>query len=301
MNFSKPLNLALTTILIFIFSNSLFGQKLEPKERLTEPDHTITSKIMGKDYQLYISFPKSYTTKDTIMYPVLYVLDGKGSFESFKSVHRYLTFGNTLGIGFEDVIIVGIGCGLDLPSLLINRTYDYTPSLDSLTDRRIEKQFGLPKGSVKSGGAAKFLDCIKTEIIPFVDENYKTNTDRGISGHSVGGLFTAYCFLNSDGFFTRFGINSPSFLWNEEKLLNQAVLQYTKNKTWDIPPTKVFISVGEMERPGMVAATEKFSSYIESNDYENIDLNRQIFENESHFSVMPAMLSRTISVLYGTK
>jgi len=89
MNFSKPLNLVLTTLLIFIFSNSLFGQQLEPKERaVIEPDHTIASQIMGEDYQLYISFPHGYSTKDTISYPVLYVLDGAYSFPLFKGTRN---------------------------------------------------------------------------------------------------------------------------------------------------------------------------------------------------------------------
>jgi predicted alpha/beta superfamily hydrolase len=82
---------------------------------------------------------------------------------------------------------------------------------------------------------------MKTEIVPFVDKNYKTNSDRGIFGHSFGGLFAAYCLVNSDGYFTRFGISSPAG-W---KLLNQAVTQFRENKTWDIPQTKVFISVGD--------------------------------------------------------
>jgi len=78
----------LLTLLLFISSTSLFGQKFEPKKRLLEADTSITSKIMGKDYQLYISFPKGYSTKDTTKYPVLFVLDGQGSFPVFKSVRE---------------------------------------------------------------------------------------------------------------------------------------------------------------------------------------------------------------------
>jgi predicted alpha/beta superfamily hydrolase len=74
---------------------------------------------------------------------------------------------------------------------------------------------------------------MKTEIVPFVDKNYKTNSDRGIFGHF--GLFAAYCLVNSDGYFTRFGISSPALWWDNEKLLNQAVTQFRENKTWDIP------------------------------------------------------------------
>lgn len=37
-----------------------------------------------------------------------------------------------------------------------------------------------------------------------------------------------------------FGINIPSLWWNDKELVNQAVLKFSENKIWDIPPTKVF-------------------------------------------------------------
>lgn len=198
----------LLTILLFISSTSLFGQKLEPKKRILEPDTTINSKIMGKDYQLYISFPSGYSTKDTVNYPVLYVLDGSIFFPLFKSAREAMDLGNEL----EKVIIVGIGSGSDFASWSINRRYDYTTSADTINDRKEEKKFGAPKGALQSGGAENFLKCITTEILPYVETHYKTTNDRGITGHSLGGLFTAWCFINTKGVFTRFGINSPS-LW----------------------------------------------------------------------------------------
>lgn len=287
MNNTRIQNFLLTVIL-FMSSTTIFGQKLEPKKRVIEQDTTITSKIMGKDYQLYISFPKGYSTKDTIKYPVLYVLDGQYTFPIFKSSREVMDLGNEL----EKVIIVGIGCGLDQASWSVNRWYDYTPSLDTIIDRKSEKQ----KGQLE-----KFLKCITTEIIPYVDTHYKTTNERGIAGHSLGGLFTAYCFLNSKGVFTRYGISSPSLWWNNEEILNQADSFFNKNKTWEIPPTKVFISVGQKEGPKMVPTMVKFSTRLESNAYENVSLNWYLFEEESHFSVVTASLTRTLSVLYGKK
>ena len=120
--------------------------------------------------------------------------------------------------------------------------------------------------------SVEVLKSMKTEIIPFVDKNYKTNADRGIHGGSLGGLFAAYCLVNSDGYFTRFSISSSSFWWDNEKLLNQAVTQFTENKTWDLPQTKVYISVGSQERKTMVPAMIKFSKYLEDSNYNNIGL-----------------------------
>jgi uncharacterized protein len=304
MKNSRALNFLLT-VLLFISSISLFGQKFEPKKRLLEADTSITSKIMGKDYQLYISFPKGYSTKDTTKYPVLYVLDGMYAFPVFKSVRESMDIDKEL----DSLIIVGIGSGLDFVSWGINRTYDYTPSLDTTFDRQYErdgaKQYNLDynsvKGKIQSGGAEKFLQCITTEIIPYIDTHYKTTNDRGITGHSFGGLFTAWCFINTKGIFNKFGINSPSLWWNSEDILKQAEVMFTKNKTWEIPPTKVFISVGQKEESWIVSGMEKFSKLLEAKKYKNISVTTHQFQDETHMSVGSPSLKRTISILYGKK
>jgi len=295
MKTSQPFHLLCAALLFLMLSNTLFSQKLEPKVRTLEPDHTIHSKIVNRDYQLYMSFPRDYSTKDTISYPVLYVLDGRSNFEWFRQEHIRLSQSGKI----KDIIIVGIGSGLDWASNGLNRILDYTTSSDTINDRNTEKQYNAPRGLVQSGGAANFLKIIKTEVIPFVDKHYITNTDRGISGHSFGGLFTAFTFINSDGFFIRFGINSPSLWWKNNELLDQAVLQFTEHKSWDIPPTEVFISVGGKEKFNMVTTMVKFSLSLEKGNYENIDLSWHIFDNESHSSVVRPSLTRTLLTLYG--
>jgi hypothetical protein len=107
--------------------------------------------------------------------------------------------------------------------------------------------------------------------------------------------------VNSDGYFTRFGVSSPALWWDNEKLLNQAVTQFKENKTWDIPQTKIFISVGGKEHSGFVPTMVKYSSYLEQSDYDNIDLKWQIFEGESHNSMYSANVSKTLFILYGEK
>lgn len=112
MNVFKKINPTLFIVILLFFSISAFGQKIEPKKRILEPDHTIASKIMGKDYQLYISFPASYSTKDAISYPVLYVLDGRPNFSMLRGIQNVLGYAGEI----EEVIIVAIGSGLDIPS-----------------------------------------------------------------------------------------------------------------------------------------------------------------------------------------
>jgi predicted alpha/beta superfamily hydrolase len=297
MNFSKPRKHVFLVTIFLIFSASLSSQKLVPKERILAPDHTITSTITGKDYQLYISFPESYASNETSTFPVLYVLDGRYSFHSILGTQDVLALTKSL----EEVIIVAIGSGLDTQSWLKNRLYDYTPTANTARERALEERWGFAAGALISGGATEFLKSLKTEIIPFIDKQYKTNADRGISGHSQGGLFAAYCFINSDGYFTRFGINSPAFYWDNEKVLRQAISQFTGNTSFDIPPTKVFISVGGADGAAYVSQMKKFQTKLKSADYKNIAVNWQIFKGETHISVYPAMISRTITTLYAKK
>lgn len=285
----------LATLFCTMFSDTLFSQKLEPLERSAEPDHVISSVIMDKEYQLYISFPKSYNTEDAVSYPVLYFLDGLGLFPIFQETQKVLSLGNEV----EEVIIVGIGSGFGFGDWFVNRAYDYTPSSDPVYDRERDIKFGFPTGTLKSGGGEDFLRCIQTEIIPFIDKSYKTNGDRGIAGISFGGLFATYCLVNSDGYFTKYGIGSPSLWWDNEKLLDQIASQFTTHKTWEIPATEIFISVGEEEGHSEVAVMLKLYSYLADANYENVTLSWQVFDKETHLSVIPATVSKIVSTLYG--
>lgn len=293
MTFKTTIKLIIFTCLSLTFQNISFAQKLDPLGRDDfKPDHLIESKITNKDYLIHMSFPKNYSIHDSITYPVLYVLDGKTTFGYFES--SYVDSEK-----IEDVILVGISHKVMGIQSNINRFIDYTPYRDTVTEKRIEKKFGVKSGTIKTGGANKFLECLKKEVIPLIDKHYKTNSVRGISGHSLGGLFTAFCFVNSDDFFTKFGINSPSFQLNERIFLDPAISKFSDEQNWDISPTKVFISTGENESPMMVSNMMKFSMFLKKRNYVNVDMNWQVYRNETHTSVIPVCLNGTLIKLFG--
>ncbi|WP_045473672.1 alpha/beta hydrolase [Winogradskyella sp. PG-2] len=295
MKFITSKKLLIFNCLFLIFQNVSLAQKLDPKGRNSyKSDHIIKSEITDKEYLIHMSFPKHYNIKDSITYPVLYVLDGKSTFGYFES--KYIDSEK-----IEDVILVGISHKVMGIQSNINRFIDYTPYRDTITEKRIAKKFGFKYGTIKTGGANKFLECLKKEIVPFIDKNYKTNSERGISGHSLGGLFTAYCFVNSDNYFTKFGINSPSFQLNEGIFLKPAISKFSDSQNWDINPTKVFISTGENESPMMVSNMIKFSMFLQKRNYDNVDMNWRIYRNETHSSVIPICLNGTLTTLYEKK
>lgn len=281
-----------TALLLLLLSSAVQAQKLAPKKRIPEPDHIIQSKITNHAYQLYISFPSKYSTQDTVLHPVLYVLDGLYYNQTLDQTRIVMDWANML----EDVIIVSISSGSNFEEWFIARTADYTPSASTTNEAALTKNYAFGTGKLKSGQAEKFLASIKQEISPFIDKHYKTNADRGIAGHSFGGLFAAYCLIHSPEYFSRYGINSPSLWWDNQKLLleSKAVLdKYPSLKA------RVFISAGEKEGKSMVSAAEQLANDLKVRIQQGLTVEWQLFEKENHFSVAPATFSRTLKVLYG--
>jgi hypothetical protein len=66
-------------------------------------------------------------------------------------------------------------------------------------------------------------------------------------------------------------------------------------------PVQVFISVGSMEGQPMTPVMKEFADTLKSRNYQGLNLTTHIFEDETHMSVVPAMISRSRRVLYGSK
>lgn len=256
---------------------------------------SLKSKITGTEYQLFVSLPMHYSAKDSMRYPVMYILDGNYSFPIAHSSRLAMDFYSTL----ENLIIVGIGYSWEqsFAPWFSCRWTDLTPTTNAKTDSfpGFLNLLKLSKGDLKSGGADKFILSIKTEIMPLIEKKYKTNGDNGIVGHSLGGLFVGYCLLKETKLFKRYGITSPSFWWDNGKIFELEKSFAEQNQSL---PVKVFISAGRLEGDGMVIPMTKFASELRSHNYSGLFLEEQIFEKEDHVSVIPATISRALRVLY---
>jgi uncharacterized protein len=285
---------ALFGMLCLFAELSSLAQSPSANELFTSED-TVKSGYNGKLYHMYVSLPASYSINDTVHYPVLYVLDGKYSFNLFHTTRQIMDMGKEI----EHVIIVAIGDdSKTYNEWLTNRHADFTPSHNAQNDSLFTKLLQLPAGSLRSGGADLFLKFLKHDLIPHINKKYKTNSDNSIYGHSLGGLFAGYCLLTDPYLFSRYSINSPSFWWNPQEI-DSLIKQFTQaplNRKTDI-----FISAGSLEGNMMIAPVNRFKEAIAASNNKNIAISSQVFENETHLSVVPACNSRTLKVLYGRK
>ncbi|MFX4279862.1 alpha/beta hydrolase [Aliarcobacter butzleri] len=136
------------------------------------------------------------------------------------------------------------------------------------------------------GGADKFYSFIQKQLKLVIEENYPINTKKQtLFGHSYGGLFTLYAFLNHNEDFQNFIAASPSIWWNDFFILNQL-----KNKNLEVKnPTRLYLSVGEIEnKEKNPSDIETFSSYLKNT--QNLKIKILNISNASHLEALfPAL------------
>ena len=260
---------------------------------------TLHSDIIGQDFELLISLPRSYFVKDTV-YPVIYLLDPYRAFSMVKGFTDALTAPSQI---IQEVILVGIGYGGEGLEARMNwalgRVRDYSPVRDASTEEWYEeaiKSAGMPDTDVTSGGAQAFLEFLDKELIPFIGSNYRTDHHtRMLSGYSFGGLFGMYALFHKPELFSKYFIGSPSIQY-----ANDITFQYENSyagKHSDLN-AEVMMSAGKLEErtSGNIMKMEQL---LLSRGYKNLALKTVIFENENHYSCYPAAMSRSLIYLFG--
>jgi enterochelin esterase-like enzyme len=143
--------------------------------------------------QFYIYTPPGYDVNTSDKYPVLYILHGGGEDE-----RGWATQGKT------DII---------LDNLIAEKKAK--PMLVVMMD-----------GNMSSGGMAgfgeptlkRFEDELKNAVIPFVEKNYRAETDannRALAGLSLGGLQTLYAGIRNTNMFSFLGVFSSGWFANQ--------------------------------------------------------------------------------------
>lgn len=233
--------------------------------------HQIVSKEVNDTFYVLIRLPKHYNENSNKRYPVLYLLDGDIAFNMATSIVRYLQFGKDI----PDMIIVAPAYGTLLNDHETNyRERDYT--------------FSSVEQFPNSGHGNAYLKFIETELIPFIDGNFRTDEKRILNGYSLGGLFVINSLIKKPDLFSDYIAGSPYLKNDIEKLLKSLKKHKPRN------PKKIFISVGETEE---IEIYRKPILKLVNNLKENKDvkIKFEIFKNGTHLTCPPEAL------VYGLK
>lgn len=261
--------------LIYIFSIYSFGQIDQRKPLNIGEIVTLKSSILAEHRNLNIVLPDDYN--ETEKYPVIYLLDGSLK-EDLIHVTGLVQFFN-LQFKMPKCIIVGISN--------IDRKHDFTfPT----SDKELKKDYPT------TGGSEKFIECIEKEIQPFINSNYYTNGTNYIIGQSLGGLLATEILIKKPQLFTHYLITSPSLWWDNQTLLDEAKVAFSKK---DYSQKYIYLAVGAKEHKIMVKDAKSLALLLSKTKTQKTDF--LVFPDENHATILHNSLYKAFSLLFPFK
>ncbi len=195
----NKMRILFTVLLITIFSNLSYGQS--KKDIIIGKRFTIKSEILNSDREISIYLPNSYNNNDYVNYPVIYLLDGRKFFHPFTGAVAQMSSDASPQI--PEMIVVGITSQ--------DRLKDSSPTRSMIGYSGKEE-----KGLEISGGANDFIKFIEKELIPYIDNNYRTNNYRIFSGYSFTGLPILHALFTKPELFNSYLVIDFSAWWDNE-------------------------------------------------------------------------------------
>ncbi len=250
--------LLLATVLLFATTAGA-GEPITVGESFT-----LESKVLGQARPVIVSLPDGYAD-GADRYPVAVLLDG-----DVHLVHTRGTLGFLARNGLMPRMIL-----VAVPS--INRTHDLTP-----THVAAEEAGGARREYPTSGGADRFEAFLRTELLPWVDQNYRTIPWRMLMGHSFGGLFTVHTMLTHPEDFNAWVAVSPTFRWDDQLLLREAEERFKKRRNF---PETLFLSIGD-EGEAADASFDRFVDFVNKARPGGFRLATMKLEDEDHNSAV---------------
>ena len=219
---------------------------------------SLFSKTLEEERPILIHLPQNYEESDQ-SYPVLYLLDGRGHFHHTTGSADFLARTGRI----PDVIVVGIPNTKD-------RTHDLTPTETAKTKR-------FPT----SGGADDLVKFIHKELMPFIDQKYRTTDYQVLIGHSFGGLFAIHSLINHPEVFDAYLAISPSLWFDDQHLVKQADNFFEEHADHK---GKLYMTMGN-EGGNMLGGAWKFSALLEEKAPRSFHWEFHLMEKEDHGSV----------------
>lgn len=221
-------------IISILYTTVVFGQtNVTTQKNAAKPFvlgfiDEIQSTELNEKRILNIYLPEGYNPRDTIVYPVIYLLDGSAD-EDFIHIVGLVQFNSFEWVNqVSKSIVVGIAT--------VDRRRDFTFPTSIAEDKN-----AYPT----SGHSNRFILFIQNELQPFIQARYKTNSSKTIIGQSLGGLLATEILFNKPELFNKYIIVSPSLWWDNGSLLNQPLARFERKDIYigvgkeGLAPTKI--------------------------------------------------------------
>jgi predicted alpha/beta superfamily hydrolase len=239
------------SIFLFLSTTSLSGQNITIGFK-----DSVESNVLNENRKFIINLPKDYNSTDKT-YPAIYRLDGDlDLFIETVGVVNRLVYSEEL---IPEMIVVMIEN--------TNRNRDMMPT---------------NTGFFKSEpGAKNFKEFIEKELVPHINNTYRTTNEKLLCGQSLSAIFTLYYFLTSPDSFDSFIACSGGFPGCEEYFID-LTNNFLKRKQHETKNIFLTHGLNDFLDPEGVIRNQllNFTKNIETK--ENIVCELKIYEEEGH-------------------
>lgn len=215
---------------------------------------------LDRNRRIWVYLPPDYE-ESTDLYPVLYMHDAQNIFDAYYSFIGEWEVDETLnrlhGEGVKVPIVVGIDNGGG------ERINEYSPW--------IHPNYG-------GGDGDAYLDFIAQTLKPFIDNSYRTLSDRdntGIMGSSMGGLISFYAGFKYPELFSKLGVFSPSFWFNDSVFTT--VTDFNKQHDFNM-----YMLVGQLEGGSMEQDFIEMHEHLLQNNFSDSEINAVVEADGEH-------------------
>lgn len=210
---------------------------------------SLQSKVLKKTIPLSIHLPKNYdNSKKT--YPVVYMLgsDYRARFAMLASTLDYMGGGQ-----IPEIILIGIDLSEGNHILLPTWKNEDTTIPDN------------------------YINFLETELIPYVDNNYRSAPFKVLFGGSNSGFFCIYTLLNNPLLFNGYFASSPSLRITptllQQKIKSGPLKTLTENR---------FLHIIYSDDEGLTNHVSKFTSVLKEHKPESLTYKVDELLNQGH-------------------
>lgn len=240
VKYGKRILTALLTILFFV--QFVFATEA-PKQFLNGKVETIQSEILDESRTIFVYLPDNYVNSKK-SYPVHYITDAPATSNIFYDLLRLQTKNDLM----PESIIVG------------------------LSSNNREQNLHIEKS------AKKYLKFLNKEVIPHIDENYRTKDFKSINGHSLGGGFALYAFFKKLNVFNMCIAGSPYPINSLVKIIDGSRIN---KKSTGI--RYLYSSIGT-KNDIQSSDFKNLKNTVEKNNFHALEYDFKINSHENHIS-----------------
>lgn len=216
--------------------------------------------------EIKIGLPKSYKTDIDKIYPLLLTFDGDYLFDPIMGTVSYMSYWEDM----PECIVVGIKQ---------SETREKDCQYDSNTD--------LPEYDGK-----KFYDFVSTELIDYLNKEFRLSKFKMIAGHDYTANFINY-FMTDSPIFQAYIALSPEYAASmKDKVKSALSIPNLPRKTW------YYLATGENDARNLRSGILEMENELRDLENENLNFYFDDFKDTSHYSLVNYAIPSALNEIF---